>query len=94
MFEQFFDNATLPQNFSSCFVTVIPKVDSPLQLGDFRPISLTGSLYKLVEKVLVGRLAVVMGKIILSNQSYFIKGRHLVDEVAAVTLIGGLGNLV
>jgi len=87
MFEQPFDNVTLMQSFSSYFVTIIPKVDSPLQLGDFHPISLPGLLYRLVEKVLAGRLAVVMGKIILSNQSTFIKGRHLVDEVVAVKQI-------
>ena len=84
MFNQFYHSATLPRCFSSYFITLILKVPSPSSLGDFRPISLMGSLYKLVAKVLAGRLAPVMDKIISSNQSVFIKGRQLVDGVVAV----------
>ncbi|GAU18658.1 hypothetical protein TSUD_124910 [Trifolium subterraneum] len=84
MFDQFFVTADLPCNFSSYFITLIPKVDAPKKIGDFRPISLVGSLYKLVSKVLAGRLAKVMPKLISPNQSAFIKGRQLVDGVVAV----------
>lgn len=87
MFDHFYHSATLPRGFSSYFVTLIPKVHSPSNLGDFRPISLLGSLYKLVAKVLAGRLAPVMDKIISSNQFAFIKGRQLVDGVVAVNEI-------
>jgi hypothetical protein len=84
MFQQFFHSASLPRSFSSYFVTLIPKVPSPIRIGDFRPISLLGSLYKMVANVLVGRLAPVMDKLIASNQSAFIKGRQPVDGVVAV----------
>ncbi|MCI28890.1 cysteine-rich receptor-like protein kinase, partial [Trifolium medium] len=40
MFDQFFSSANLPRSFSSYFITLIPKVDSPLKIGDFRLISL------------------------------------------------------
>ncbi|MCI27595.1 LINE-1 reverse transcriptase like, partial [Trifolium medium] len=83
----FHSRASLPRNFPSFFITLIPKIDSPLRIGDFRPISLLGSLYKLVAKVLAGRLATVMDKLISRNQSAFIKGRHLVDGVVAVNEI-------
>ncbi|GAU49947.1 hypothetical protein TSUD_408420 [Trifolium subterraneum] len=63
------------------------EVDVPLGIGDFRPISLVGSLYKLVAKVLAGRLSTVMEKLISPNQSAFIKGRQLVDGVVAVNEI-------
>jgi hypothetical protein len=87
MFDQFFTTATLPRSFSSYFLTIIPKVDSPLKIGDFRPISLVESLYKLVAKVLAGRLVKVMDKLISPNQSAFIQGRQLVDGVVAVNEI-------
>jgi hypothetical protein len=87
MFDQFFFSATLPRSFSSYFITLIPKVPSPTRIEDFRPISLLGSLYKLVAKVLAGRLASVMDKLISFNQSAFIKGRQLVDGVVAVNEI-------
>lgn len=33
MFDQFHQHATLPRSFTSFFVTFIPKIDSPSQLG-------------------------------------------------------------
>ncbi|MCH82185.1 cysteine-rich receptor-like protein kinase [Trifolium medium] len=67
-------------------------VGSPLHLGDFQPISLLGSLYKLVAKVLAGRLAVVMDKIISPNQPAYIKGSQLVDGVVAINEIINLAK--
>jgi hypothetical protein len=87
MFDQFYHSTTLSRSFSSYFVTLIPKVHSPTSLGDFRPISFLGSLFKLVAKVLAGRLAPVMDKLISSNQFAFIKGRQLVNRVVAVNEI-------
>ena len=87
MFNQFFHYVTLLRSFSLYFITLTPKVPSPIHLEDFRPISLLGSLYKLVAKVLAGRLAPVMDSLISSNQYAFIKGRQLVDGVVAVNEI-------
>ncbi|GAU20845.1 hypothetical protein TSUD_120370 [Trifolium subterraneum] len=68
----------------SYFVTLIPKVPCPSELGEFRPISLLGCLYKLIAKVLAARLAKVMDTVVASTQSAFIKGRNLVDGVMVV----------
>ena len=87
MFDQFFHSTTIPRSFSSYFITLIPKVPSPTRIGDFRPISLLGSLYKLVAKVLAGKLASVMDKLVSSNQFASIKGCQLVDGVVAVNEI-------
>ena len=48
-------------------------------MSDFRPISLVGSLYKLLAKVLANRLKKVMGKVVSSIQSAFIEGRQILD---------------
>jgi len=84
MFDQFHVNEVIPKSMLSFFVTLIPKVSSPLELKDFRPISLLGCLYKLLAKVLARRLAGVMNSIISSSQSAFLKGRNLVDRVLVV----------
>ncbi|WJX68716.1 hypothetical protein P8452_53059 [Trifolium repens] len=84
MFDQFHGNACLPKGIMSYFLTLILKVHSPQALGDFRPISLLGCLYKLVAKVLAARLARVVGDVIPKSQSAFIKGRQLVDGVVVV----------
>jgi hypothetical protein len=87
LFDQFHGNCSLPKSFLSYFVTLIPKVESPFGLSDYRPISLLGSLYKIIAKVLANRLAKVMNSIIPTTQSAFIKGRNLVDGVMVVNEI-------
>jgi hypothetical protein len=84
MFDQFHGIGSLPKGMLSYFVTLIPKVNSPFGLTDFRPISLLGCLYKLIAKVLASRLAKVMNLLITPNQSAFIKERNLVDGVLVV----------
>jgi hypothetical protein len=84
LFDEFHSSATLPACFSSYFITLIPKTTSPHLLSDFRPISLLGSLYKLLAKVLARRMGKVMDHIISKNQSAFIKGRNLTDGVLVI----------
>lgn len=84
MYNQFHANELLSKCMLAFFVTLIPKVSSPLELKDFRPISLLGCLYKLLARVLVRRLASVMNSIISPSQSVFLKGRHLVDRILVV----------
>ena len=48
-------------------------------LGDYRPISLIGGLYKLLAKVLTNRLKKVIEKVISPDQNAFIKGRQILD---------------
>lgn len=67
MFDQFFQFVNLPCSFSSYFATLILKIDSFAQLGDFRPISLVGSLYDILTKVLQARLSGVIDKLIFLN---------------------------
>lgn len=80
-FQQF---ATPPRSFTSFFPTLIPKIDSLSQLGDFRPISLVESLYKIIFKILVARLTSVMDKLISHNKYAFLKCIILVDGVVDV----------
>lgn len=61
-------------------------------MKEFRPISLLGCLYKLIAKVLAGRLSLVMNSIISTFQSAFLKGRHLVDEVLVVNEVVDLAK--
>jgi hypothetical protein len=84
MFDQFHANEILPKSLLAYFVALIPKVSSPLELKDYRPISLLGSLYKLLAKVLARRLASVLNSVISPTQSAFLKGRNLVDGVLVV----------
>lgn len=66
------------------FVALIPKLKSPRSLKEYRPISLLGSIYKLLSKVFLASLSKVMDSIISPSQTAFLKGRDLVDEVVVV----------
>nr|GEV13155.1 RNA-directed DNA polymerase, eukaryota, reverse transcriptase zinc-binding domain protein [Tanacetum cinerariifolium] len=46
----------IPQRGNSSFITLIPKVPNANMVKDFRSISLIGSLYKVIAKVLTNRL--------------------------------------
>ena len=50
-----------------------PKGDDDFK--DFRPISLVGSLYKLIAKVLANRLKKVMGIVVNKAHNAFVEGR-------------------
>jgi hypothetical protein len=84
LFDQFHGNECLPKCLLSYFLTLIPKIKSPQCLGDFRPISLLGCIYKLVAKVLASCLARVIGPLVAKSQTAFLKGRQLVEGVVVV----------
>lgn len=46
-----------------------------------RPISLIGSIYKILAKVLANRLQMILSDIISANQSAFVDGRQILDSV-------------
>jgi hypothetical protein len=84
---EFHTNSKLPKAITSSFLTLIPKKDMPQSLNDFRPISLIGSLYKILAKVLAARLKEVIGKLIDPVQSAFAPGRNILDGVLIVNEI-------
>jgi len=57
-----------PRGSNASFLCLIPKVENPQQLGEFRPISLVGCLYKIISNALSLRLKKVIGKIIHDRQ--------------------------
>lgn len=71
---EFHQIGKLVKGFNPSFIVVIPKKEAALGLGDYRPISLISGLYKIISKVLAGRLSKVLDSIILDNQSAFIRG--------------------
>nr|GEY02133.1 RNA-directed DNA polymerase, eukaryota [Tanacetum cinerariifolium] len=57
----FFNNSLCPKGGNSSFVALIPKTQGAKMVKDLRPISLIGSTYKIIAKLLANRLVTVMG---------------------------------
>ncbi|GJW84440.1 RNA-directed DNA polymerase, eukaryota, reverse transcriptase zinc-binding domain protein [Tanacetum coccineum] len=75
----FFASCVMPNGANSSFFTLIPKVNNPTLITDFRPISLIGIHYKIIAKILANRLSKVIDKIVSKEQSAFIAGRQILD---------------
>lgn len=73
------DPTSIQMRCNSSFITLIPKLDSPIIVTDYRPISLIGMQYKIIAKVLANRLAKVVDSVVNSEQSAFIKGHQILD---------------
>ena len=69
------------KSLNATFLCLIPKKLSAVNIRDFRPISLVGSLYKLLSKVLAHRLRCILDKLISNSQNSFVGGRHILDSV-------------
>lgn len=63
-FNDFHRNERLSKGVTSSFVTLVPKKECPKGLTDFRPISLIGSIYKILSKVLANRFKQVAPKVV------------------------------
>ncbi|KAL6327158.1 hypothetical protein AAG906_015197 [Vitis piasezkii] len=79
LFKEFYDQSSFAKSLNTTFLVLIPKKGGVEDLGDFRPISLLGGLYKLLAKVLTYRLKKVIGKVVSLDQNAFVMGRHFLD---------------
>ncbi|GJW56983.1 RNA-directed DNA polymerase, eukaryota [Tanacetum coccineum] len=64
---------------NASFIALIPKVTDAILVSDFRPISLIGSVYKVVTKILANRLATVISVLVSDTQSAFVANRQILD---------------
>ncbi|GKC85157.1 RNA-directed DNA polymerase, eukaryota, partial [Tanacetum coccineum] len=68
-----------PDGFSFEFYPLIPKIQDAKFVKDFRPISLIGSVYKIIAKILANRLCLVLPYLISDVQSAFVANRQILD---------------
>ncbi|GJU68896.1 hypothetical protein Tco_1255155 [Tanacetum coccineum] len=79
--EWFWDKMEISKGCNASFVSIIPKVVDPIGLGDFRRISLIWCYYKIISKMLAGRVKRVVGILVGKAQNAFIEGRFILDGV-------------
>ena len=79
VFKHFQRYSMFERSLDASFLSLIPKKNNAIDVKDFRPISLVGSVYKLLSKVLTNRLRVVLDCLISESQNSFISGRQILD---------------
>ncbi|WMV42285.1 hypothetical protein MTR67_035670 [Solanum verrucosum] len=79
--QNFHDHGIFERSFNATFIALIPKKIGAKELTDFRPISLIGSIYKIISKVLTERLKKVVYNLVDVQQMAFIKGRQIMDAI-------------
>ncbi|GKD29054.1 RNA-directed DNA polymerase, eukaryota [Tanacetum coccineum] len=75
----FFTQNSFSRGCNASFISLIPKVHDPKSVSDFRPISLIGSLYKVITKILATRLSLVISDLISEVQTAFLPNRQILD---------------
>ncbi|GJW59701.1 RNA-directed DNA polymerase, eukaryota [Tanacetum coccineum] len=75
----FFNVGMFPKGGNASFIALIPKMQDARVVKDFRPISLIGSVYKIIVKILANHLVGVLGDLIHEVQSAFIANRQILD---------------
>ena len=77
----FFHSGNLLKAINETCSTLIPKTDSPTSVSQFRPISLCNVIYRIIFKILVNRVKPFLPCCVSANQSAFIPGRHITDNI-------------
>jgi hypothetical protein len=79
----FFNTAKMDENINVTHIALIPKKSDPCNVSDFKPISLCNVTYKIISKVLANWLKRVLPQLISENQSAFIPGKLITDNIMA-----------
>jgi len=80
----FQETGCIPKGCNASFITLVPKVKEPISLDQYKTISLEGSLYrslyKIITKVLSFHIKKVLPEVIDDCQSTFLRDRGMLDH--------------
>ncbi|GKD30933.1 RNA-directed DNA polymerase, eukaryota, reverse transcriptase zinc-binding domain protein [Tanacetum coccineum] len=79
--KEFFRNGKLLGEINATIIALIPKVSTTNKVSEFRPIACYNVLCKCISKILKNKIKCGLDKIVHINQSAFIPGRHIQDNI-------------
>lgn len=65
------NSSSILKSINHTFITLIPKVNNPERVSNFRPISFCNVIHKIISKVIANRLKPLLDSIILENSECF-----------------------
>ena len=75
------NTCTIPTGWNDTTIMMIPKINTPEKVTQFRAISLCNVVYKIIAKMVATRLKVFLPEIISPTQSAFVPGRLITDNI-------------
>lgn len=75
-----FSTGSFNPSLAETLIALIPKMDNPTSIKEFRPISLYNTIYKIISNVLVNRIRPLLCSLIGPFQSSFLSGRGITDN--------------
>lgn len=79
--KQAFHDPNSIADINGTLLVLIPKVEAPEKLSQYRPINLCNVVYKIITKIMATRLRQYMNALVAPNQCSFIPGRHNSDNI-------------
>lgn len=71
----------MSKELGATFIVLIPKKTGAISIRDSRPISLIGSFYYILAKVLAKRFRSVLSFVISLKQEAFVDNRQIIDTI-------------
>ncbi|GJX71997.1 RNA-directed DNA polymerase, eukaryota, reverse transcriptase zinc-binding domain protein [Tanacetum coccineum] len=79
--KEFFRKGKMLGEVNATLITLVPKLQTPKKVLDYRPIACCNVLYKIISKILTNRIKTALCKIVSPTQSAFIPGRQITDNI-------------
>ncbi|GLT97187.1 hypothetical protein SLE2022_147640 [Rubroshorea leprosula] len=73
--------SSIPEGWNDCLISLIPKINNPETVQQFRPIGLCNTTYKIISKILVNRIKPILESLISPCQASFVPGRKGTDNI-------------
>lgn len=81
LIQSFFNRGSLTIFYNNSCLVLLPKVEHPESFSDLRPISLSNFSTKIISKILSTRLDPILPKLISENESGFVRGRLITENI-------------